>query len=54
MQYLKFVEILKNEKTFENFYSLMKHKVGYEISEFRALEFVLKVNNSGTNLNRVN
>lgn len=38
IEYLKFIENLKSEKTFEAFYELMKEKVGYEITEYRALE----------------
>jgi hypothetical protein len=38
IEYLKFIENLKSEKTFETFYELMKQKVGYEITEYRALE----------------
>ncbi len=37
-EYIEFIEKLKNENNFENFYQLMKQKVGYEITEFRALE----------------
>ena len=38
IEYIKFIENLKNETTFEVFYKLMKQKVGYEITEYRALE----------------
>lgn len=38
IEYLKFIENLKSEKTFGTFYELMKQKVGYEITEYRALE----------------
>lgn len=38
IEYIKFIENVKNEKGFENFYRLMKQKVGYEITEYRALE----------------
>lgn len=38
IEYLEFIENLKNETTFEVFYKLMKQKVGYEITEYRALE----------------
>lgn len=38
LEYLDFIENLKSEKAFETFYNLMKRKVGYEISEYRALE----------------
>jgi hypothetical protein len=38
IEYIEFIENLKNEKTFEVFYKLMKQKVGYEITEYRALE----------------
>lgn len=38
LEYLDFIENLKNENSFETFYNLMKRKVGYEISEYRALE----------------
>lgn len=36
--YLKLIKNLTAEKTFETFYKLMKQKVGYEITEYRALE----------------
>ncbi len=38
IEYLNFIENLKNEKTFDSFYELMKQKVGYDITEYRALE----------------
>jgi hypothetical protein len=38
LKYLDFIEDIKNEKTFTNFYELMKHKVGFEITEYRAIE----------------
>lgn len=38
IEYIEFIENLKNEKTFEAFYKLMKQKVGYKITEYRALE----------------
>lgn len=38
LEYLDFIENLKNENAFDTFYNLMKRKVGYEISEYRALE----------------
>ncbi|WP_028123712.1 hypothetical protein [Epilithonimonas tenax] len=38
IEYIKFIENLKNETTFEVFYKLMKQKVGYKITEYRALE----------------
>lgn len=38
IEYIEFIEKLKNEKCFGNFYKLMKQKVGYEITEYRALE----------------
>jgi len=38
LEYIDFIENLKNENAFETFYNLMKRKVGYEISEYRALE----------------
>ena len=38
LEYLDFIENLKNEKAFETFYNLIKQRVGYEISEYRALE----------------
>lgn len=38
IEYLDFIEKLKNEKVFNSFYDLMKEKVGYEITEYRALE----------------
>lgn len=38
IEYLKLIEKLKNEKAFEAFFELMKQNVGYEITEYRALE----------------
>lgn len=38
LKYLKLIEDLKSENIFENFYQLMKQKVGYEITEYRAVE----------------
>ncbi|WP_144282155.1 hypothetical protein [Chryseobacterium echinoideorum] len=38
LEYIEFIENSKNEKTFKTFYKLMKQKVGYEITEYRALE----------------
>ena len=38
MEYLKLIEELKNEKAFTAFFDLMKQKVGYDITEYRALE----------------
>ena len=38
LEYLDFIENLKNEKAFDTFFNLIKQKVGYEISEYRALE----------------
>ena len=38
IEYLDFIEKLKSEKAFNSFYELMKQKVGYEITEYRALE----------------
>ncbi|MGV4414290.1 hypothetical protein [Chryseobacterium sp. T1] len=38
IEYIKLIESLKSEKTFETFFKLMKQKVGYEITEYRALE----------------
>lgn len=38
IEYIEFINTLKNEKTFETFYKLMIQKVGYDISEHRALE----------------
>lgn len=38
LKYLKLIEDLKTEKTFEDFYNLMNEKVGYKITEHRALE----------------
>lgn len=38
IEYIEFIENLTKEKTFEPFYKLMKEKVGYEITEYRALE----------------
>jgi hypothetical protein len=38
IEYLKLIEELKNEKAFTAFFDLMKQKVGYDITEYRALE----------------
>lgn len=38
IEYLELIENLKTEKTFETFHKLMTQKVGYEITEYRALE----------------
>ena len=38
IEYLKLIEELKNEKAFTAFFELMKQKVGYDITEYRALE----------------
>ena len=38
LEYLTLIEVLKKDKKFHNFYELMVQKVGYEISEYRALE----------------
>lgn len=38
LDYIELIEKLKTEKTFETFYQLMNQKVGYEITENRALE----------------
>jgi hypothetical protein len=38
IEYIEFIENLKTEKSFETFYRLMKQQVGYEITEYRALE----------------
>ena len=38
IEYIEFVEKLKNDEYFDAFYLLMKQKVGYEITEYRALE----------------
>ena len=38
IEYLNFIENLKSEKIFNTFYDLMKQKVGYEITEYRAIE----------------
>lgn len=38
LKYLKLIEDLKTEKTFKDFYNLMIEKVGYKITEHRALE----------------
>lgn len=38
IEYLDFIEKLKSEKAFNRFYELMKQQVGYEITEYRALE----------------
>ena len=38
IEYLKLIEELKNEKAFTAFFELIKQKVGYDITEYRALE----------------
>ena len=38
LNYLKLLENIKNQKNFIKFYELMKQKVGYEITEYRAIE----------------
>lgn len=38
IEYIEFLENLKNENSFGYFYKLMKQKVDYEITEYRALE----------------
>ncbi len=38
IKYIKLIEDLKTEKTFDNFHKLMNQKVGYKITEHRALE----------------
>lgn len=38
LNYLKLLENIKCEKIFSRFYELMKQKVGYEITEYRAIE----------------
>ena len=38
LEYLTLIEVLKKDTKFHNFYELMMQKVGYEISESRALE----------------
>lgn len=38
IEYLNLIEELKNEKAFTTFFELMKQKVGYDITEYRALE----------------
>ena len=38
IEYLKLIEELKNEEAFTAFFELMKQKVGYDITEYRALE----------------
>ena len=38
IEYLKLIVELKNEKAFTAFFELMKQKVGYDITEYRALE----------------
>ena len=38
IEYLKLIEELKNEKAFTAFFDLIKQKVGYDITEYRALE----------------
>lgn len=41
LNYLVFLENIKNDITFKKFYELMKQKVGDEISEYRAIELAL-------------
>ena len=38
IEYLKLIEELKNEEPFTTFFELMKQKVGYDITEYRAVE----------------
>lgn len=38
LEYLSFIETFKTEEGFTSFYNLMKEKVGFEISAYRALE----------------
>ena len=38
LNYLKLLESIKSENTFNQFYEQMKQKVGYEITEYRAIE----------------
>ena len=38
IEYLKLIEEVKNEEPFTTFFELMKQKVGYDITEYRALE----------------
>ena len=38
IEYFKLIEELKNEEPFTTFFELMKQKVGYDITEYRALE----------------
>ncbi len=38
LSYLTLLDNLKNEPAFSKFYRLMQQKVGYPISEYRALE----------------
>ena len=38
IKYLNLIEEIKNEKAFTAFFELMKQKVGYDITEYRALE----------------
>ena len=38
IEYLNLIEELKNEKAFTAFFDLIKQKVGYDITEYRALE----------------
>ena len=38
IEYLNLIEELKNEEPFTTFFELMKQKVGYDITEYRALE----------------
>lgn len=38
IKYLEFIEVLVNDENFEEFYLLMKQKVQFEISKYRALE----------------
>ena len=38
IEYLQLLDNLKLEEDFNIFFTLIQHKVGYEISEYRALE----------------
>lgn len=41
LTYLKLIEELKDQTTFQSFFELMTQKVGYEITEYRAVELAL-------------
>ncbi|WLD25120.1 hypothetical protein NU10_07055 [Flavobacterium dauae] len=54
LEYIEFIESLKTEKNFDKFYKLMKEKVGYDITEYRALELTFfkgeQINKNEVNL----